>query len=106
MIFIVDWGYKTEKEFGPVSKDDIHLDAPTDFVQLMCVKTWFRAFFIPIIPTQVHYYFTSEKGGLRYEISKEDFEKYKPKAELNDLVVNNKISEEEYERRSSNLTFD
>lgn len=106
MIFIVDWGYTTEKEVGPISKDDIHLNAPTDFVQLVCVKTWFRAFFIPTIPTSVRYYLRSEKDGLRHEISKEDFEKYKPMAELNNLVVNNKISEEEYERKWSNLTFD
>jgi len=105
VIFIVDWGYTTEKEIGPISKDDIHLDSPTDFVQLIRVKIWFRAFFIPIIPTQVHYYFLSEKDRLRHEICKEDFERYKPMAELNNLVVNNKISEEEYESKWSNLTF-
>lgn len=106
MIFIVDWGHKTEDIIGPISRDQIHIDSPTEFVQLVCVKTWFRAFFIPTIPTEVHYYFFSEKNQLRHEISKSDFLKYKPLAELNKLVVNNKISEEEYERRAANLTFD
>ena len=106
MIFIFDWGYKTQNRIGPVAKEDLTFNATSDFVDLVRVRFWFRAFFIPTIPTRTQYFFLSEKDAFSLEISKSDFEKYKPLAELNNKVMMGSISEEEYESKRRKLNFD
>ena len=106
MIFIFDWGYKTQNRIGIVAGEDTPLDSFPDFVNLVRIRYWFRAFFIPTIPTRTEYFFISEKDGIHHEISKMDFEKYKPLAELNNKVVLGSISEEEYKARRRKLNFD
>lgn len=106
MIFIFDWGYKPQSRIGPVAREDLPFNVAPDFVDLIRVRFWFRAFFIPTIPTRTQYFFVSEKDAFRLEISKLDFEKYKPLADLNNKVVLGSISEEEYEAKRRNLNFD
>ena len=106
MIFIFDWGYKTQNRIGPVAREDIPFNISPEFVDLVRIRFWFRAFFIPTIPTRTGYFFLSEKDGFNLEIAKSDFEKYKPLAELNNKVVLGSISQEEYEEMRRNLNFD
>lgn len=103
MIFIFDWGHKTKRVFGPLSQDDISMDIPSEFVNLVRSKSWFRAFFIPTIPTSTRYFLMASESNLKMEISKADFEKFKPLAELNALVVKNEITEEEYKQRRAKI---
>lgn len=103
MIFIFDWGYETRKVLGPLSQEDISTKVPSEFVNLVRVRSWFRAFFIPTIPTSTRYFLMADENNLRIEISKVDFENWKPLAELNALVVNNEISEEDYNERRANI---
>ena len=106
MIFIFDWGYKTQNRIGPVAREDMSVKVLSNFVDLVRVRFWFRAFFIPTIPTRTEYFFISEKDGFRLEITKSDFEKYKPLAELNNKVMLDSISEEEYQAKRRSLNFD
>jgi len=106
MIFIFDWGYTTQNRIGPIAREDLTFNILPDFVDLVRVRTWFRAFFIPTIPTRTQYFFISEQDGIHHEITKSEFDKYKPLAELNKKVVDSNISEEEYQERRKNLNFD
>lgn len=106
MIFVFDWGYKTQNRIGPVAREDIPFNILPAFVNLVRVRFWFRAFFIPTIPTRTQYFFVSEKEAFSLEISKSDFMKFKPLAKLNNKVILDSISEEEYEAKRRNLNFD
>lgn len=106
MIFIFDWGHQTQNQIGPVAKEDLPYNVKSDFLYLTKTQTWFRMFFIPTIPTKTVYSFLSNPPAETIEISKNEFLKYKPLARLNQKVVLNKISEEEYEKARKNLNFD
>ncbi len=110
MIFIFDWGHKIESQIGPISKYDVRiadfgLSVTSEFVNLIQVRLWFRMFFIPVIPTEAHYYFYDPERHAQFNISKSDFEKYKPIAKLNNLVIANKISEESYNAERAKIVL-
>lgn len=104
MIFIFDWGHKTEKQIGPIAKEDTGFNFSDEFVYLTVVKIWFRMFFIPTIPTKIHYLLVSSQGAV--EITRSQFTRFKPLAELNKRVINDDISEQEYEKMRKSLNFD
>lgn len=103
MIFIFDWGYETRKVIGPLSQADVFIKLPSEFVDLVMIKSWFRLFFIPTIPTDTRYYLIAGEGNQRMEISKDDFEKLKPLAELNIRVIKNELTEDEYDEQYSKI---
>ena len=103
MIFIFDWGHETRSVIGPLSKAEVSIEIPGDFIDLVKVKSWFRLFFIPTIPTSTRYYLADFEIRQRFEISKDDFEKLEPFAELNLKVVNNEISQSEYDSQYAKL---
>ena len=105
MIFIFDWGHETRKVIGPLSQEDLYIKVPSEFVDLVLVKSWFRAFFIPTIPTSKRYFLIASENNQRIEISKTDFEKLRPIAELNNMVLKEEISEEEYNALRVNMTI-
>lgn len=102
MIFIFDWGYRTFTSYGyltdsefPVGKDEI--------VNLYRVRYWFRAFFIPLIPTKTEFA-AGDKNSHRYQIlSREEFDRLLPFAQLNEKVARGEITEDEYNRQYANL---
>ena len=103
MIFIFDWGYETQKVIGSLSQPDVFIKLPSEFVDLVIIKSWFRLFFIPTIPTATRYYLIAGKGNQRMEISKDDFEKLKPLAELNIRLIKNELTEDEYDEQHSKI---
>lgn len=105
MIFIFDWGHQTENIFGPLSQDELFVKVSSEFVNLVRVRSWFRTFFIPTIPTSTRYFLVSDENKRRIEISKTDFVRLKPLAELNSLAVKNDISEDEYNDRRSKINL-
>lgn len=105
MIFIFDWGYETRKVIGPLSHDQLFIEAPSEFVDLVRIKSWFRIFFIPTIPTATRYFLIAADNNLRIEISKAEFENLRPIAELNNMVLKVEISEEEYNERIAKITI-
>lgn len=105
MIFIFGWGHKTHKIYGSVSAEDIDMQSPEGFHKLIRTRTWFTAFFLPLIPTKTQYFLISESNSSSIEITVEDFNKLKPLAILNNLVTENKIDEEEYYKRRRDINF-
>ena len=105
MIFIFDWGHEKRKVIGPLSQEDVFIKVPSEFVDLVRIKSWFRAFFIPTIPTSTRYFLIAAENNQRMEINKTDFEKLRPLAELNNLVIKEQISEEEYNERRAKITI-
>jgi hypothetical protein len=101
MIFIFDWGHETFSEAGPLSINDIPLDLEGEMFWLAIRRKWFRAFFIPIVPTATDYVLIEDKTGMIIPVERSFYLKYKPLAELNQLVADGKISDEEYDRKRS-----
>lgn len=104
MIFIFDWGHQTLREIGPISKTDFKTSLDSDMAWLVIRKSWFRAFFIPTIPTKTEYGLTDE-NGVFFEIDKATFYRYKPFAELNAAISKGEISDEEYEKKRKEMGF-
>jgi hypothetical protein len=102
MIFVFDWGHQTIKEVGPLSIRDYPNGLDADMVWLAIRKTWFRAFFIPTIPTKREEGIVLESGDF-FPLAESEFEKWKPLAELNQLLVDGKISEDEYAHRRNQM---
>jgi hypothetical protein len=85
--------------------DKIHIELPFEIAWLIKRKTWFRAFFIPTIPTATHYLLRGHETELEVEISHEDFNRLKPLAELNRQVMEDVISDEVYQSRREDLGY-
>lgn len=96
MIFVFDWGHRSEDRIGPLSRDDAFFELNTELVWLTRRRDWFRLFFIPTIPTKTTYFFVSDADTTYHEISKETFHKYRKLAALNKLLMDGKISDEAY----------
>ena len=104
MIFIFNWGHQTFKEIGPLSKTDFKTTLVPEMAWLVIRRSWFRAFFIPTIPTETDYGLVDENENF-FKIEKDVFERYRPLAELNAAISKDEISDEEYERRRSEMGF-
>lgn len=104
MIFIFDWGHQTIREIGPISKTDFNTTLDSGMAWLVVRRKWFRAFFIPTIPTETHYGLIDENESF-FEIDKATFDQYESFAKLNAAISKSDISDEEYERRRKEMGF-
>lgn len=105
MIFIFDWGHETIREIGPLSKNDLDIELPDDMYMLGIRKKWFRAFFIRTIPTATDFVLVGEESGLVIPVSEEVFNEYRPLAELNAKVMEEKISDKAYAAERAKMGF-
>ncbi len=102
MIFIFDWGHTTTKKIGPVAMSDLEIGGSADsYAYVVRHTSWFRLFFIPMIPTKRWYSIQNEKTSEHLMVN--DIEKWLPLAKLNQLAVDNKITAEEFDRRRSEI---
>ena len=99
MIFVFDWGHETRYVVGPIEISDAGVKRDDEFCWLVRVKTWFRAFLIPAIPTKTSYFFESNSGEILRELSHEEFQHWSILAHLNEEVRNEKIDRETYRKR-------
>lgn len=104
MIFIFDWGHTTTKRIGPVATSDLKTDGSAEaYAYLVRHTRWFRLFFIPTIPTKRWYTWQDQEGGAENILN--DAERWLPLAELNQMVVDNKITAEEFDRRRGEIVL-
>jgi len=75
----------------------------SDYVFLMEEKNWFRLFFIPTLVTERRYYFKDSDSDQIELINKKKFNRYSNLAHLNRQVMNDEISEDEYQKRRAEL---
>lgn len=71
---------------------------------LVVRRRWFRAFFIPTIPTETAYGLIDENQNF-FRIDRQTFDHYKPLALLNGEISRGVITDEEYDRRRNELGF-
>ncbi len=105
MIFIFDWGYRTNKNYGPLSRNDAPFGIDGEMVWLIREITWFRAFFIPLIPTKTSYFFQDLNSDEREIINFETFKQFRDLAVLNALAMDDQITDEEYDERRDKMGF-
>ncbi len=98
-MIIYGWGKTTIKEFGPTQAYKCgHCQNEKPWV-LQRITTWFTLFFIPIIPYSIKKVLLCPVCRHGSELTGDLFEKLKPTAINNQLLLSGKISKQEYEMR-------
>ncbi len=64
---------------------------------------WFTLFFIPVIPLESKYFLSCPICKYGFDLKGDQLEKIKPLAELNQLLVDGKINDSEYQMRMNQL---
>jgi|ERR1035437_2813963 hypothetical protein len=101
---MIIFGYRTIlKNIGVVFKkmcDHCHNE---DYWVLTKVTRWFTLFFIPVIPVSSKYHLTCPICKYGLVLNGDQVEKVKPIAEVNQLLVDRKITELEHQTRLNQL---
>lgn len=71
------WGEETNKNFGPVFQRECDYCGSVETWNLYIKRTWFTAFFIPVIPYRKIYCAICPNCGSYIKLSKEEFQKMK-----------------------------
>ena len=102
-MIIFGWGFQTIKNFGPVSKNRCSHCNNEDYWILTRVMTWFTVFFIPIFPYEIKYHLACPVCKYGITLKKDQISQMKPLAEINQLLVDGKITSNEYHNRMNLL---
>ena len=70
------------------------------------ITRWFTLFFIPVLPLESKYFLSCPICKYGFDLKGEQLKKIKPLAELNQLLVDGKITEPEYHTRLNLLNGD
>ena len=95
-MIIFGWGFQTIKNFGPVFKNLCSHCHNEDYWVLTRVMTWFTIFFIPIFPYEIKHHLTCPVCKYGVTLKGEQVAQMKPLAETNQLLVDGKITADEY----------
>lgn len=104
MIFLFGWGHRTIKELGPALKNGCNNCKNEAYWNLKQVTTWFTLFFIPVIPYSTKRFLLCPICTYGFELDNEQFKRFKPLAESNKLLVDGKITQDEYANRINALS--
>lgn len=102
-MIIFGWGFQTIKNFGPVFKNLCSHCHNEDYWVLTRIMTWFTLFFIPIFPYEIKHHLTCPICKYGVTLSGEQVAQMKPIAEVNQLLVDGKITSDEYNTKISLL---
>ncbi len=95
-MIIFGWGFQTIKNFGPAFRrlcDHCHNE---EYWILTRVMTWFTLFFIPIFPYEIKHHLACPICKYGLVLNGDQTSKIKPLAEANQLLIDGKITQEEY----------
>lgn len=95
-MIIFGWGFQTIKNFGPVFKNLCSHCHNEDYWVLTRIMTWFTIFFIPIFPYEIKHHLTCPVCKYGVTLKGEQVTQMKPLAETNQLLVDGKITTDEY----------
>lgn len=98
-MIIFGWGRQTIKRIGIAFKrmcDHCHNE---DYWVLTQITTWFTLFFIPVIPYSTKYFLSCPVCQYGLTLDSKQVEEIRPLAETNQLLVDGKITAEEYHAR-------
>jgi hypothetical protein len=102
-MIIFGWGHQTIKHFGPTFKNHCSHCNNEEYWTLTRYTTWFTLFFIPVIPYSATYFLSCPICQHGITLDNEQIEQIKPIAEVNQLLIDKKITEAEYKTRVEQL---
>jgi hypothetical protein len=105
-MIIFGWGRQTIKQIGVVFKKLCGHCNNEEYWILTRTITWFTLFFIPIIPYSVKYFLSCPVCKYGFDLNSKQVDEIKPLAEINQLLVDGKITEAEYHSRINLLNGD
>jgi uncharacterized protein YbaR (Trm112 family) len=102
-MIIFGWGHQTIKQIGVVFKkfcDHCHNE---EYWILTRTITWFTLFFIPVVPYSIKYFLSCPVCKYGFVLDQEKVSKIKPLAEINQLLIDGKITNEEHQIKLNQL---
>ena len=103
MIFIFGFGHQKKDTIGPVHEQSCPRCEHAKLWILEKYSEWFTLFFIPIFPTFRSYYQYCPVCREKQMLTKEQFERLKPLAELNNSALNSNMDKEEYQKKYNQI---
>lgn len=102
-MIIFGWGKQTIKQIGITFKNLCNHCHNEEYWILTRITTWFTLFFIPVIPYSIKYFLSCPVCQYGLTLDSTQTEQIKPLAEVNQLLVDGKITEAEYQSRMQQL---
>lgn len=103
-MIIFGWGHQTTKNFGPTFKNHCSHCNNDDYWTLARYITWFTLFFIPVLPYSTKYFLSCPVCQYGLTLNSEQVAQFKPIAEINQLLIDHKITEVEYKIKIEQLS--
>ena len=102
-MIIFGWGHQTIKQIGVAFKQICGHCHNEDYWVLTRIMTWFTLFFIPIFPYSVKYFLSCPMCKYGLTLDQKQIDEIKPLAEVNQLLLDGKITQEEYQFKINQL---
>lgn len=102
-MIIFGWGRQTFKLIGVVYKNLCSHCHNEDYWVLTRIRTWFTLFFIPIIPYSTKYFLSCPVCKYGATLDSAQVNALKPLAELNQALLDEKITDVEYKESVDRL---
>ena len=87
------------KNFGPTFRRLCNHCNNEEYWVLTRIMTWFTLFFIPVFPYEIKYFLTCPICQYGVKLDRAQIDEIKPLAEANQLLVDGKITKEEYQAK-------
>lgn len=98
-MIIFGWGRQTIKQIGVVFKQLCGHCNNEEYWVLTRMMTWFTLFFIPVFPYKIEYFLSCPICKYGFTLNHDQVNEIKPLAEANQLLIDKKISEQEYQQK-------
>ncbi|OJI07306.1 hypothetical protein BK005_01925 [bacterium CG10_37_50] len=102
-MIIFGWGHQKINNVGPTFKQQCSHCNNSEYWLLNKISTWFTLFFIPVFPYENKHFLSCPICQYGVELKSAQADEIKPFAEANQLLIDGKITENEYKTRLSLL---
>ena len=103
-MIIFGWGRQTIKQIGVAFKNLCNHCHNEDYWILTRIMTWFTLFFIPVFPYSIKYFLSCPICKYGLVLGQKQIDQIKPLAEINQLLIDGKITNEEHQMRLNQLS--
>ena len=102
-MIIFGWNFQTRKQIGVFFKQVCGHCNNEEYWVLTRTITWFTLFFIPLIPYSIKYFLSCPICQYGLTLDQKQINEIKPIAEVNQQLVDGKITQEEYQVKIQQL---
>ena len=102
-MIIFGWNHQIIKQIGVAFKHLCNHCHNEEYWILTRISTWFTLFFIPIFPYEIKYFLSCPICKFGLTLNREQIKEIKPLAEINQLLLDGKITQEEHQVRLNQL---